>query len=451
MKHGLDAPEGADGSSPDERIWGVGPLVRAITDALASRFNPVWVEGEVAGFSRAASGHCYLTLKDETGQLRCAMFRRIADSLTFMPRDGLRVRARGRLDVYAARGDLQLVIDTLRLAGQGSLFEQFLRLKQQLTAEGLFDHGRKKPLPPHPRCIGVVTSLGAAALRDVITALRRRVPHLPVTVYPASVQGRQAPAELCEALERAYRRHRAQGEAEVLLLVRGGGSLEDLWAFNDETVVRTLVQAPMPVISGVGHETDFTLVDFVADLRAPTPTAAAELCAPSRDSQIAQGMDWAQRLEQAVQRQLDQQAQRLDRLAQRLGQPSARLHREQQGLLALQHRWQRGLMRQGPARAAALQKMKLALPQACDQYLRRQRHRLDLAAEALTRLDPHWVLQRGYAWLSRDDGQPLTRAADARPGQRLQAVLTDGMIDLRVPSRRRTPSPEGLVRDTRKP
>lgn len=451
MPDALEASQGLGDLNAGERIWGIGPLVRAIADALASRFNPVWVEGEMVGFSKAASGHCYLTLKDESGQLRCAMFRRTADSLTFVPRDGLRVRARGRLDVYAARGDLQLIIDTLRLAGQGGLFEQFLRLKQQLTAEGLFEPARKRPLPPHPRSIGVVTSLGAAALRDVITALRRRVPHLPVTVYPASVQGRQAPAELCAALELAYRRHQTLGEAEVLLLVRGGGSLEDLWAFNDEDLVRTLVRAPMPVISGVGHETDFTLADFAVDLRAPTPTAAAELCAPTRDSQLAQGEGWAERLEQAVQRQIDQQSQRLDRLAQRLGQPSARLHQERQGLLALQHRWQRGLMRQGPMREATLQRLTLALRQARDRHLQQQRHRLALAAEALSRLDPHWVLQRGYAWLSRDDGQPLTRATDARPGQRLQAVLADGTLDLRVPSRRRPPAPDGATKAMRKP
>ena len=252
-------------------VWAVGPLLRAIADTLAARFNPVAVRGEISGFSRAASGHCYFSLKDGTGQIRCAMFRRAADSLNFQPGEGMVVEAQGRLDLYGPRGDLQLIVECLQPAGQGTLFEQFLRLKAKLEAEGLFDAGRKQVLPRFPRSIGVVTSLGAAALRDVATTLRRRVPHVPVTIYPASVQGASAPDEIVAALRQAYDRH-ASGECEVLLLVRGGGSIEDLWSFNDERVVRAVVDAPMPVISGVGHETDFTLVDFAADLRAPTPT-----------------------------------------------------------------------------------------------------------------------------------------------------------------------------------
>ena len=268
------------------RVWAVGPLMRAVADTVSARFNPVAVRGELSGFSRAASGHWYFSLKDDSGQVRCAMFRRAADQLGFSPRDGQRVQVRGKLDVYGPRGDLQLIVDSMTQAGQGALFEQFLRLKAQLEAEGLFEAARKRSLPPQPRSIGVVTSLGAAALRDVVTALRRRVPHLPVVIYPASVQGAQAPAELCAALQSAYSRHAETGESEVLLLVRGGGSLEDLWSFNDPELVRLMARAPMPVVCGVGHETDFTLADFVADLRAPTPTAAAELCAPAREQRL---------------------------------------------------------------------------------------------------------------------------------------------------------------------
>jgi exodeoxyribonuclease VII large subunit len=267
-------------------IWPVGALCRAIADALEARFNPVAVRGEISGFSRASSGHCYFNIKDAQGQIRCAMFRRAASLLGFVPRDGEQVEVRGRLDIYGPRGDLQLIVESLQRAGQGALFEQFLRLKARLEAEGLFAPGRKRALPAMPRGIGVVTSLGAAALHDVVTALRRRVPHIPVVVAPALVQGAAAPADLLRALANLYRLtpdgRAAQAEdvgvtIDVILLVRGGGSIEDLWAFNDEAVARLVAESPVPVVSGVGHETDFTIADVVAELRAPTPTAAAAL------------------------------------------------------------------------------------------------------------------------------------------------------------------------------
>ena len=251
------------------RIWPVGSLLRAIADSLEARFNPVAVQGELTGFSRAASGHCYFSLKDEQGQIRCAMFRRAAGLLDFSPRDGQLVELRGRLGVYEPRGELQLVVESMRQAGQGNLFEQFLLLKSRLEAEGLFETARKRPLPLMPRAIGVVTSLGAAALHDVVTALQRRAPHIPVVIYPASVQGSQAAGELREALAKAFQR-RNRDQVDVLLLVRGGGALEDLWAFNDEQLARAIVASPVPVVSGVGHETDFTIADFCADVRAPT-------------------------------------------------------------------------------------------------------------------------------------------------------------------------------------
>ncbi|MHB1250128.1 MAG: exodeoxyribonuclease VII large subunit, partial [Polaromonas sp.] len=263
------------GREPGVRVWPVGALLRAIADSLEARFNPVAVQGEILGFSRAASGHCYFSLKDEQGQARCAMFRRAACLLDFSPSDGQWVELRGRLGVYEPRGELQLVVESMRQAGQGNLFEQFLARKTKLEAEGLFDADRKRLLPLLPRAIGVVTSLGAAALHDVVSTLQRRAPHIPVVIYPASVQGGQAAGELREALLTAYRR----ADVDVLLLVRGGGAIEDLWAFNDEQLARVIVASPVPVVSGVGHETDFTIADFCADVRAPTPTAAAELCA----------------------------------------------------------------------------------------------------------------------------------------------------------------------------
>ncbi len=415
-------------------IWAVGPLMRAIADTLSARFNPVAVRGEISGFSRAASGHCYFSLKDEAGQIRCAMFRRSADQLGFAPRDGQVVEAHGKLDVYGPRGDLQLIVEALKPAGQGNLFEQFLRLKAKLEGEGFFESVRKRPLPLQPRSIGVVTSLGAAALRDVVTALRRRVPHIPVVIYPAAVQGLQAPAELCGALRKAYQRHVTAGEADVLLLVRGGGSLEDLWSFNDEGLVRCLAEAPMPVICGVGHETDFTLADFVADLRAPTPTAAAEMCAPAREVRLGELAYTQERMTEAVWSSLDQRAQRLDRLAHRMGRPSARLHESRQRLQSLQHQIQRGLGLTVQAHDNDLQRMEIQLPRAVQQVIASQHHRLQPLQGRLSALDPQRVLERGYALLAGSEGEPITQVGQARAGQHIRARLADGSLDLRVES-----------------
>ena len=296
------------------RVWTVGALCRAIADALEARFNPVSVRGEITGFARAASGHCYFTLKDAQGQVRCAMFRRAASLLEFMPRDGELVEVQGRLGVYEPRGDLQLIVESLRRAGQGALFEQFLRLKAKLEAEGLFDSGRKRPLPLLPRGIGIVTSLQAAALHDVVTCLRRRAPHVPVLLAPAAVQGAQAPGELVAALQSLYSLA-AAGRLDLILLVRGGGSIEDLWAFNDEQLARTIVASPVPLVSGVGHETDFTIADFCADLRAPTPTAAAELAAQPQETWLGALDLVAGRLQDAAWRRLDRASQRLDQAA----------------------------------------------------------------------------------------------------------------------------------------
>lgn len=424
-------PEGfADRSAASARtVWAVGPLLRAVADSLSARFNPVSVRAEISGFSRAVSGHCYFSLKDSAGQLRCAMFRRAADSLDFDPADGALVEVEGKLDVYGPRGDLQLIVERMRPAGQGALFEQFLRLKARLEAEGVFDASRKRELPLWPRGIGVVTSLGAAALRDVVTALQRRVPHLPVVIYPASVQGAQAPDEIVGALRQAYSRH-ALGECDVLLLVRGGGSLEDLWCFNDERVVRTIVASPMPVICGVGHETDFTLADFASDLRAPTPTAAAELCAHPGQQLMAALELLAERLAGAVDARLDLNAQRLDRLAQRLGQPSGRLHESRQTLLSIEHRLQVLLAQTTQGQGRRLDRIAPALRESMQRNLQVQHRRLDRCATALQHLDPQMVLDRGYAYLSDMSGNTVTRAAQVSMGDRLQVTLADGLLEV---------------------
>jgi exodeoxyribonuclease VII large subunit len=327
---------------------------------------------------------------------------------------------------------LQLIVERLKPAGQGALFEQFLRLKARLEAEGLFDVARKRALPAQPRGIAVVTSLGAAALRDVATTLRRRVPHLPVRIYPASVQGTQAPAEISAALQHAYADFNAGGPFDVLLLVRGGGSLEDLWSFNDETVVRLVAHSPLPLVCGVGHETDFTLSDFAADLRAPTPTAAAELCSPAREQRQGELQYLHERLSDAVHTALDQGTQRLDRIAQRLGRPSNRLHEGRRDLARLQHRLQSGLLLTAQQQRHRVQTLALALPLALQRSLRQQQERWQRQASALALLDPQLVLERGYAYLSDEAGNTITRTAQTRPGQAVRATLSDGQIDLTV-------------------
>ncbi len=413
-------------------VWAIGPLVQAIADTLAARFNPVLVRGEVSGFSRAASGHCYFSLKDDTGQLRCAMFRRAAEQLQFAPKDGLLVQALGKLDVYGPRGDLQLIVESLKPAGQGALFEQYLRLKAQLESEGVFDAGRKRELPAQPRSIAVVTSLGAAALRDVVTALKRRVPHIPVTIHPALVQGSLAPKSLCDALDRAYQRYRANGEGEVLLLVRGGGSLEDLWAFNDESVVRAVAAAPMPLICGVGHETDFSLCDFAADLRAPTPTAAAELCSPTLLSLLEALEQQQTDLLAAVWRGMDLQGQRLDWIGQRLGRPSARLHESRLGLAGMRHRLSSAVQLQHQLQSRAFERLAQSLPVALQRSQSTSCQRLERAAAALSLLDPKLVLQRGYAMLEDTSGHVVSSVAQVQPGQALRATLSDGSLGLKA-------------------
>lgn len=419
-------------AAPGRRVWAVGALCRAVADALEARFNPVSVRGEITGFSRAASGHCYFGLKDAQGQVRCAMFRRAAGLLDFAPRDGELVEVTGRLGVYEQRGDLQLVVESMRRAGQGALFEQFLRLKAKLEEEGLFDGARKRELPLLPRGIGIATSLGAAALHDVVTCLRRRAPHVPVVLAPAAVQGAQAPGELVAALESLYRLA-AAGSVDVILLVRGGGSIEDLWAFNDERLARTIVASPVPLVSGVGHETDFTIADFCADVRAPTPTAAAELAAQPQETWLG-ALDLVQeRLHEAALRRIDRASQRLDQAAAHLGRPSARTaqqhlrgERQAQRLrFALSAR----LRRAQDELAAARDRLRQALAARRDRALR-QCDRYELRLQLL---DPKLVLQRGYALLTdAASGHAITSVAQARAGQEVRAALADGEVDLQV-------------------
>ena len=414
------------------RIWPVSALCRAVADALEARFNPVAVRGEVSGFTRAASGHCYFTIKDAQGQLRCAMFKRAAQLLDFMPRDGELVELRGRLGVYEPRGELQLVVEHLRRAGQGALFEQFLKLKAKLEAEGLFDASRKREVPSQPRGIGLVTSLGAAALHDVATALQRRVPHIPVVLAPAAVQGADAPGALVQALQSLVQRTEPM---DVILLVRGGGAMEDLWAFNDERLARAIVACPVPVICGVGHETDFTIADFCADLRAPTPTAAAEMCAMPRADLQANLAHWVSAMQSLAYRHLDTQEQRLDRAQARLGRPSEGLGHEKIQLLGLQQRLRASVQQRTQRGGHEMSALAAGLARGVQQTPALARERLHRAALRLDLLDPKLVLQRGFAWLSDANGSAISSVTQTQAGQHVQATLADGVVDLQVADR----------------
>jgi exodeoxyribonuclease VII large subunit len=407
----------------------------------------VAVKGEISGFSRAASGHCYFNLKDESGQIRCAMFKRAASALGFMPKDGEMVELRGKLGVYEARGDLQLVVETMQRAGQGDLFAQFLKLKANLEAEGLFEASRKRDIPAQPRAIGVITSLCAAALHDVVSALQRRVPHIPVIVAPASVQGVNAPSELLQSLKKLVSWQGQLPHAlpssslnfsamplsiDVILMVRGGGSMEDLWAFNDEALVRAVASCPIPIISGVGHETDFTLTDFVADLRAPTPTAAAELVATEGAQFLADCQLLQNALAEALNTSLDRMSQRLDWIANRLGRPSSRLKDQTAQLMRMHQSLQYGFKSQVQAQKQMLFRHSEHLPRLLQQNLQLHQQRNLNMGTRLGLLDPHLVLERGYAWLTDDKGRALTHVSDFQANQSVTASLADGQVNLQV-------------------
>ncbi len=425
------------------KVWAVGALVRAVADALEARFNPVSVKGEITGFSRAASGHCYFSLKDDGGQIRCAMFRRAANLMDFQPKEGDWVELRARISIYEPRGDLQLIVESLAKAGQGAWFEQFLKLKAQLEAEGLFNAARKREILLAPRGIGLVTSSGAAALQDVVSALARRVPHIPVWLSPASVQGASAPGELVQALQKLYQTiEHTQGRQtdlalnspciDVILLVRGGGSIEDLAAFNNEALARTLAQSPVPIISGVGHETDFTIADFVADLRAPTPTAAAELCATERSLWLGAADLMQARLLSAAQDALDAHAQRVDAAARRLARPTDLLAAQRHELQRLDYFLKQNLLSIHEQNNQVLnglerdfsQKMSLRITRVHEQHAR--------AAQALEHLNPQRVLERGFAVLQDGHGAVIKSHLQAKSGQRLTARVADGAIALAV-------------------
>jgi len=422
-------------------------------DLLEGSFPLIWVEGELSGVSRPGSGHLYFCLKDARAQVRCAMFKPKSTWLKFIPREGMRVLARGRLTLYEARGEYQLVLDHMEEAGEGALRRAFEELRAKLTAEGLFESARKRPLPAHPRRLGVLTSPSGAAVRDVLSVLARRYPLLHVDILPVLVQGASAAAQITSMLRRAS----ASGRYDVLLLTRGGGSLEDLWPFNDEQLTRAIVASAVPVISAVGHETDFSLADFAADLRAPTPSAAAELLAPSQDDLARRLRTLDARIRNLQRQQLRAAMQRADRAALRLQalRPQARLQllrrRQEDGLRRLTAAWQqriaadRARLRHADAvlraahprrRLSRLRERLIAVasrPQAAiGRRLANDAMRLRGLARSLQAVSPLATVARGYAILQQPDGRVVRSVLDAATGDVLEARLGDGSLRVRV-------------------
>lgn len=430
-------------------ILTVSALARSVRDLLEHRYPLLWVAGEISNCVRAKSGHLYFSLKDEMAQVRCVMFRNRGQYLDWEPREGLRVEVRALVTLYEARGDFQLNVESMRLAGQGALFEAFLRLRDKLDKEGLFDAAHKKPLPAYPQRIGIVTSLQAAALRDVLTTLARRNPSIPVVVYPAPVQGAGAAQQLAAAIAAAARRN----ECDVLILCRGGGSIEDLWAFNDEGLARAIYACPIPVVTGIGHETDFTIAEFVADRRAATPTAAAELVSPARAELIADLRQLRQSLLRQMQLALETRAQRVDSMAGRLQSPADRLAASSVRIgaarmrlgaaLALCTRNAEWRLSHATRRLAAAMpnlgvlqhrtaQLETALRRATPRRLAALGENLMRLSLGLAHLDPAAVLGRGYAIARRPDGSVVRTSAALRPGDPLELSFARGGATVRV-------------------
>jgi len=404
-----------------ERTLTISDLNRQVRERLETTFPLTWVQGEISNLSRAPSGHLYFTLKDNQAQARCVVWRNKAQLLGWQPENGQQVDVRALVTLYEPRGDYQLNVETLRRTGQGALFQRFLELKAKLEAEGLFDPAGKRPLPAFVRRIGIITSPQAAALHDVLTTLRRRAPHVALSLYPTPVQGSDAAARIARALARA-----GQDKHDVLLLCRGGGSLEDLWAFNEEVVARALRASPVPVVCGIGHETDFTIAEFAADCRAPTPTAAAEMASPERDV-LRAGLDrLSQRLSAGALRRLMDGGQRLDRLAAHLIHPRQHLQQQNEALDRLHARLSSALTRRCAQQAHLLQHLGLRLGHAGKAALNPVARRLESLAASLRQLDPFAVLERGYAVVRSADGRIIRDAAELAPGQQIDLTLARG-------------------------
>jgi exodeoxyribonuclease VII large subunit len=444
-------------------VLSVSLLNRLARERLETAFPLCWVAGEISNLTMAASGHAYFSLKDDAAQVRCVMFRNRVQLLGRRLTNGLRVEARVLVTLYEARGDFQLNVETVREAGLGDLHERFMRLKEKLEREGLFAGENKRPLPVFPRRLGVVTSLQAAALRDVLSTLERRAPHLEIVLYPTLVQGTDAPAQIVAALEAAGRRR----ECDVLILCRGGGSLEDLWAFNDEAVARAIRACPIPVVTGIGHETDFTIADFAADRRAATPTAAAELAAPERAALQARLSDLRETLTRRFERRLNACCQRLDLLAHRLVHPGQRLGRQREGLEVLQGRLAAALRQTaalGQIRLVRIgQRLRLARPDTSTRraHLERAGERMHGAwrtgrerwsahlshlETSLAHLDPREVMARGYSVVRDATGRIVRDSRTLEPNAAIAVDFHAGRAEARITlilAEKQTPAASG--------
>lgn len=395
--------------SAPPQILSVTQLNRMVRELLEGSIPLLWVSGEISNFTRAASGHWYFSLKDSGAQARCVMFRGRNAYLDWQPKEGDKVEARAVVSLYEARGDFQLTVEFLQRAGLGALFEAFEKLKRKLEAEGLFALERKRPLPVHPRQIGIVSSPDAAALRDVLTTLRRRQPGIPIILYPTPVQGKGAAELIAKAIRIASERH----ECDVLIVCRGGGSMEDLWSFNEEVVARAIGDCSIPVVSGVGHETDFTIADFAADVRAPTPTAAAELVSADREVMLRQIQQTHLRLQRQMRYMLGEKMQRLDILSHRLVHPGERLKQRTEQVTTLQTR----------------------LKQAMSRRLDSESLKLERLGQNLEHLAPQQVLNRGYSLVRNANGQLVTNTRQVEIGERLSISFAQGGADTTVVSK----------------
>ena len=440
------------------RIYSVSELNRLARQAIESQMPLLWVGGEVSNLVSAASGHLYFTLKDTNAAVRCVMFRSRAQLIGWRLNNGDRIEAHALASLYEARGDFQLNIEAIRRAGSGNLYEQFLLLKSKLEAEGLFDPARKRALPPFPRRIGIVTSPQAAALRDLVSTFRRRSPQVELVLYPSAVQGIGAPTELVAAINAASSRTLIDG-CEVLIVGRGGGSLEDLWAFNDESVARAIAACRIPVISGVGHETDITIADFVADLRAPTPTAAAELAAPERDRLLQRLDDLGLTLKRRLARRTEQLANRLALIRRQLKHPAERLKENRVTTRWLSERLRNAAQRQGSELRFTLARLNERLARRCPdlaaQHIRidhlqkklanatladleRRRSVLKVLTARLHSLDPTAVLARGYSIVTDANGNVVIDSGSVELGSEIGVNLASGYLRARVEKRGNT-------------
>lgn len=441
-------------ASPERTILTPSSLNQMVRDLLEDALPSIWIEGELSNVSRPASGHLYFTLKDARAQVRCAMFKPRSGWLPFKPADGLQVLARARVGLYEARGEFQLVVEHLEQSGEGALRRQFEALKARLAAEGLFDSERKRALPAMPRRIGVITSPTGAAVRDVLNVLARRFPLVEIEILPVPVQGREAPAAIVAMLDAAGRANRH----DVLLLTRGGGSLEDLWAFNDESVARAIARCTIPLVAAIGHEIDFSIADFVADMRAPTPSAAAELLVPDIQELQRALATRRQRLVSHVRRRLESNNQRSDHLLSRLNlqRPTLRLQRSRERMQALSARMIQISRRDLERRRARLDQLRARLSAhdpkrrllgyrersqvlatrlhgATRRLLERRRSRLDEVARALHAVSPLATLARGYSILvERQSGRIVTHSDQVAAGSALRAILASGELRVRV-------------------